>query len=97
MLVAATIGIGTGILPTFDPTERYWIVSTCSGGGSMSITSQTAQGGYPVSSSCLQAGVIGVTGPADEAINTPISLAVGAPASTSWKIMIYETNQPNGA
>jgi hypothetical protein len=41
--------------------------------------------------------VIGVTGPADEVIGSPISLAVGAPASTSWEIMIYETNQPNGA
>jgi hypothetical protein len=97
VLVAATIAVGTGILPTFDPTERYWIVSTCSGGGSMSITSQPAQGGFPVSSSCLQAGVNSVTGAADEVINTPISLTVGAPASTSWEIMIYETNQPNGA
>lgn len=97
VLVAPTSSFGTSTLPTFDPTERYWIVSTCSGGGSMSITSQTAQGGFPVSSSCLQAGVIGVTGPADQAINTPISLAVGAPDSTTWEIMIYETNQPNGA
>jgi hypothetical protein len=98
-LVAATKGTGTVTLPTFVPTERYYIVSSCTGGGSMVITSQPADGG-PGSSSCLGAGLStgadDFLGPADEVIGEPHTLTVSAPASTSWEILIYETDQPDG-
>jgi hypothetical protein len=96
VLVAATRGTGTVTLPTFRPTERFYIVTSCSAGGSLAITSQPAQGGFPVSSGCPQSGVNDLTGPADEVMGAAISLTVGAPASTSWEVLIYETNQPNG-
>jgi hypothetical protein len=99
-LIAATKGTGTVTLPRFDPTERYYIVSTCTGGGSMVITSQPAEGG-PGSSSCLSPGLnTGANdflGPADEVTGEPLTLTVSAPWSTSWEILVYETNQPDGA
>jgi hypothetical protein len=96
-LVPATKGTGTVTLPTFDPTERYYIVSTCTGGGSMVIASQPAEGG-PGSSSCLSpslsTGANDFLGPADEVMGEPITLTVSAPATSSWEILVYETDQP---
>ncbi len=93
-LVAATNGTGTVTLPRFDPTERFYIVTTCTGGGSLVITSQPAQGGFPGSSSCLGGTGSDFFGPADEVMGEPLTLTVSAPASTSWEILVYETNQP---
>jgi hypothetical protein len=98
-LVAATKGTGSVTLPTFVPTERYYIVSACSGGGSMVITSQPAEGG-PGSSSCLSpslnSGADDFAGPVDEVMGEPITLTVSAPATSSWEILVYETDQPDG-
>jgi hypothetical protein len=94
-LIPATKGTGTVTLPTFDPTERYYIVTSCTGGGSMVITSQPADGG-PGSSSCLSAASNSFLGPADEVIGEPHTLTVSAPESSSWEILVYETNQPDG-
>ena len=93
-LVPATKGTGTLTLPTFDPTVRFYIVTTCTGGGSMVITSRPAQGGFPGSSSCLSGGGNAFFGPADEVMGEPLTLTVSAPASTHWEILVYETNQP---
>jgi hypothetical protein len=98
-LIAATKGTGTVTLPTFTPTERYYIVSICTGGGSMVISSQPVEGG-PGSSSCLgeslSFGANDFAGPTGEVMGAPITLTVTAPASSNWEILVYETNQPDG-
>ena len=94
-LIAATKGTGTVTLQTFTPTEWYYIVSSCTGGGSMVIASQPTEGG-PGSSSCLGTGADDFVGPADEVMGEPLTLTVTAPPSSHWEILVYETNQPDG-
>jgi hypothetical protein len=76
------IGMGSTVLPTFTPTQRYTIAFSCSGPGPLTVI--TSGVSHVATTQC--GGNTGWFTPPDEVLGQPVSISVEATPSVGWEI-----------
>jgi hypothetical protein len=80
------IGIGSTVLTTFTPTQRYTIAFSCSGPGPLTVITS----GVSHVATTLCGGNTGWFTPPHQVPGQPVSISVDAPSSVGWEIQAVQ-------
>jgi hypothetical protein len=95
VLVPTTVHTGSATLPTFTPTEPYYIETSCIGTGPFDL--ESGDGSVSDSEYGCGSGGTGTLFPGtNQLLGQPVSLQVNAPDMT-WEILIVESSTPRNS
>jgi len=90
LLVAPTYGFGTSELETFTPTAPFEVAYACTGTGTIEFSSP--DGSVPSTRETCRNGWSGQQTFPTPTFSGPVHLAINAPPTTLWEVMIFEVH-----